>query len=519
MDSINACIIELARIANAANKDPTLLQDKVWDAAYNKQGLKVFKLLNRPSCKHIIECECIKGDTWDEMDLNPNLLKAIYEAGHDEVANVQRESILRFIDGYNLVIKENAGWGKTLCYIIPILQKIDLSLNEIQAIIIVPTNALVEQVYAEMNKLSSKVGVRIYGLGLPDLSHYEKSPMPYWKDATSIAKLQHPHVIISTVERLYEMLRYNYLPQTRKDKKTGEKYEVKDKSGNSILQTPIINDRWNNVKMFIVDEVDSIFKDTGKYKINDELEKTKKELLEVCLDNSNSPLHTSTPNIQFAFLSATMSKELQEELQEITKDKKTKLIELDTKSIRHDYYIEIDRLGKGYSYEEKQAKLFKDKCITILDLIRIKKTSLILIFCKTNDDVRALYEHIDDNKGSETLSIRKYDNETTSFEKSQMIDDLKASRFNILITTPALGRGINITKLEYVILFDLPDGAWKSSDEGWIDEYRQQRGRVGRFGKMGTSITLINDEEKKFLEQVQTKYEDIKLKELPVHGW
>ena len=60
--------------------------------------------------------------------------------------------------GHDVIAQAQSGTGKTATFSIAILQKIDLSLKECQALILAPTRELAQQV----NKLMNLNGVLIY---------------------------------------------------------------------------------------------------------------------------------------------------------------------------------------------------------------------------------------------------------------------------------------------------------------------------------------------------------------------
>lgn len=68
------------------------------------------------------------------------------EMGINQLNALQLESIPIINKDKNVVLVSQTGTGKTLCYLLPILENIDFNSNELQAIIVVPTKELIRQI-------------------------------------------------------------------------------------------------------------------------------------------------------------------------------------------------------------------------------------------------------------------------------------------------------------------------------------------------------------------------------------
>ena len=65
--------------------------------------------------------------------------------GYENPSPIQEETIPLALKGHNIIAKAKNGTGKTASYSIPIIQKIDVSLNKIQALVLVPARELAMQ--------------------------------------------------------------------------------------------------------------------------------------------------------------------------------------------------------------------------------------------------------------------------------------------------------------------------------------------------------------------------------------
>jgi ATP-dependent RNA helicase DDX56/DBP9 len=85
--------------------------------------------------------------TFSDMNLDPRILRAIAKLGFNEPTLVQASGIPLSLSGKDVLARARTGSGKTAAYTIPIIQKIlSNSTQSIQALILVPTRELAEQV-------------------------------------------------------------------------------------------------------------------------------------------------------------------------------------------------------------------------------------------------------------------------------------------------------------------------------------------------------------------------------------
>lgn len=85
------------------------------------------------------------NNKFSSLNLSGNLLKVLSHLGYNKMSPVQNEAIPLLIRNESLLVKAPTGTGKTLAYLIPILNDLNDS-NYPQAIIVLPTKVLVQQV-------------------------------------------------------------------------------------------------------------------------------------------------------------------------------------------------------------------------------------------------------------------------------------------------------------------------------------------------------------------------------------
>lgn len=85
-------------------------------------------------------------ENFNVMNLNDKLLCGIYEFGFEKPTDTQKRAIPQCIKKQDVIVQAPSGSGKTISVSISILQKINFSLNECQALILVPTPELALQI-------------------------------------------------------------------------------------------------------------------------------------------------------------------------------------------------------------------------------------------------------------------------------------------------------------------------------------------------------------------------------------
>ena len=97
-----------------------------------------------------------------ELNLSPEILKAVADMGFEETTPIQSLAIPKMIEGFDLIGQAQTGTGKTAAFGIPILEKISPKEKKVQALIMCPTRELAIQVAEELKALSKyKKGINI----------------------------------------------------------------------------------------------------------------------------------------------------------------------------------------------------------------------------------------------------------------------------------------------------------------------------------------------------------------------
>lgn len=141
-------------------------------------------------------------NNWDDLDLNPNLLRGIYAYGFEKPSPIQSKAIKPILDGHDLIAQAQSGTGKTGTFSVAALSRVDISDNSNQILIMAPTHELTHQIALVITNLSSMMtGIRIKtmvgGSSIDD-------------DATEMRN-NPPHVIVGCPGRVSDMIRRRHI--------------------------------------------------------------------------------------------------------------------------------------------------------------------------------------------------------------------------------------------------------------------------------------------------------------------
>merc|ERR1712050_506474 len=85
-------------------------------------------------------------ESFDDYDLDENLLRGIHGYGFEKPSAIQQRGIKPILDGRDTIGQAQSGTGKTATFVIGCLQRIDFGLKACQALILAPTRELANQI-------------------------------------------------------------------------------------------------------------------------------------------------------------------------------------------------------------------------------------------------------------------------------------------------------------------------------------------------------------------------------------
>ncbi|AOW19827.1 DEAD/DEAH box helicase [Urechidicola croceus] len=136
--------------------------------------------------------------TFKELGVQKNLIKGLKELGIKFPTEIQEKAIPVLLNSKtDFIGLAQTGTGKTAAYGLPVLQNIDASKDEIQALILSPTRELVQQIKKQLFKFTKYVDEKIFVEGVYGGEKIEKQ----------IASLNRTtHVVVATPGRLIDLI-------------------------------------------------------------------------------------------------------------------------------------------------------------------------------------------------------------------------------------------------------------------------------------------------------------------------
>lgn len=101
-----------------------------------------------------------KGHEFEDYYLKRELLMGIFEKGFERPSPIQEEAIPIILAGRDVLARAKNGTGKTAAFIIPCLEKVDPTKNQIQVLMLVPTRELALQTSAIVKEMSKHMTVQ-----------------------------------------------------------------------------------------------------------------------------------------------------------------------------------------------------------------------------------------------------------------------------------------------------------------------------------------------------------------------
>lgn len=227
----------------------------------------------------------------------------------------------------------------------------------------------------------------------------------------------------------------------------------------------------DHLKMIVLDEAD--------------------EMLNMGFKEDIETILTDTPaDRQTVLFSATMPPAILKITKEFQKD--PVLIEIDKSQVTleniHQRYVEVPHAAK------------KRALASLLDYYQPNRA---IIFCGTKKMADELSEFFADRG----ISAESIHSDIKQSQRTTTMHHFKTGKTAILIATDIAARGIDVSNVEYVINYDLPQNA---------ESYVHRIGRTGRAGKNGCSITICGSKRetammRQIARMVKSEIEELKL--------
>ncbi|OLS38717.1 DEAD/DEAH box helicase [Alkalihalophilus pseudofirmus] len=134
--------------------------------------------------------------TFYEFGLNSEVVRAVTQMGFEEATPIQAATIPTALEGKDIIGQAQTGTGKTGAFGVPLIDRINIENDHVQALILAPTRELANQVAESLFKFGKYKGVRtVVVYGGQDMRK-------------QIRDLKNkPHVVVATPGRLMDHMR------------------------------------------------------------------------------------------------------------------------------------------------------------------------------------------------------------------------------------------------------------------------------------------------------------------------
>ncbi|CAE7242434.1 EIF4-A [Symbiodinium sp. KB8] len=139
-------------------------------------------------------------ESFDDYELDENLLRGIYSYGFEKPSAIQQRGIKPILDGRDTIGQAQSGTGKTATFVIGALQRINYGERHTQALILAPTRELANQIYKVALALGDYLKVRAHAcIGGTSIQ----------EDKDKLRDGQ--HLVVGTPGRVYDMVNKRHL--------------------------------------------------------------------------------------------------------------------------------------------------------------------------------------------------------------------------------------------------------------------------------------------------------------------
>jgi len=139
-------------------------------------------------------------ESFDDLDLQDNLLRGIYSYGFERPSAIQQRAIRPMMDARDVIGQAQSGTGKTATFLVGAMERIDWSHRECQSIILAPTRELALQIQKVARGLGDYLCVRCHAC-IGGMSRRDNV------DALRDGQ----HMVVGTPGRVQDLLEKKYL--------------------------------------------------------------------------------------------------------------------------------------------------------------------------------------------------------------------------------------------------------------------------------------------------------------------
>jgi len=153
--------------------------------------------------------------------------------------------------------------------------------------------------------------------------------------------------------------------------------------------------------------------------------------------------------------------------------------------------IEVARAGTAAERVEQEIFFVsKEEKPRLLDKLLAEYHGSILVFSRTKFGAKKIARSVNamGHRAAEIHSNRSL------AQRREALDGFKSGKYRVLIATDIAARGIDVTGIEVVINYDLPDNA---------EDYVHRIGRTGRAGHTGRAVSFAAPDERNEVREIE----------------
>ncbi|MBU6135526.1 DEAD/DEAH box helicase [Clostridium tertium] len=136
--------------------------------------------------------------SFENLKINEKIISGLNAMGIKEPTEIQEKIIPLALEKTNLIGQSETGTGKTLAYLLPIIENIDINKKEMQCIILAPTHELAIQINNTINELKKASGLEITSTPLIGSANIKRQ----------IDNLKaKPQILVGSAGRIFELIK------------------------------------------------------------------------------------------------------------------------------------------------------------------------------------------------------------------------------------------------------------------------------------------------------------------------
>jgi len=155
--------------------------------------------------------------------------------------------------------------------------------------------------------------------------------------------------------------------------------------------------------------------------------------------------------------------------------------------------VSVEIAPSGTTVEKVTQELFivkKEAKLRLLSKLLAQYQGAVLLFSRTKHNARKITRSIKDMGYS---AAEMHSNRNLS-QRREALDGFKSGRYKVLVATDIASRGIDVTGIELVINYDLPEDA---------ENYVHRIGRTARAGRRGHAVSFATPDQSRDVRDIE----------------